>query len=976
MSEEEANVNMEKRCPQCGAELPGGGLGGLCPACMLKQAAADTATQPEIHGFEPPTVAELAALFPQLEILSLIGRGGMGAVYKARQPLLDRLVAVKILPAQVTRGTDFAERFTREARALARLHHPNIVMVYDFGQMNGQPYFVMEYVDGLNLRQLEQAGKLTPAEALQIVPQICEALQFAHDAGIVHRDIKPDNILLDKKGRVKIADFGIAKIIGAGADPSVPVTQGAIGTPHYMAPEQVERPQSVDHRADIFSLGVVFYEMLTGELPLGKFGPPSSGPKGLRVDVRLDEVVFRALEREPDRRYQHASQVKTAVETIAGSLPSGSFPPGYLAAGSGTPASGLAPEAVLARDYQLGIRRCLSRAWALVQSDFWPLVGMTALILALISVATSTFVTMGDSSKGTFQGFSALALLLDGPLLGGLYLYFLKKIRREPASVEIAFSGFGKRFLHLFLANFVVIALTVLGFLCFVLPGIYLLVAWIFTLILVIDQGMDFWPAMELSRKMVQRHWWKVLLLLAAFLALVLMGLMACFIGVFLTAPIAIATLAYAYEDIFGPRAPAIRPLAAPPIAPAPAAAFGPAGTLVVPNVPAPPAAAAGGAGTPPAAGGASPPKTPPPPAPASPPGGIPPRRPVTPRASSGFAKWIFVFGLIALLGLLFLIAMVALLPSFRVPVGDRVATHKFGNASIRIGDDEQSAAAEPIPPIPPMAPLAPLESPPAVSVRNPATQALADRLQQELARVSLAFDDFAVAATNGTNLVVTFTGLQKLAAAGTSSGSAGLVVNNGNEVVSVSPSHGIQIVDKSDHDHTAVSIGGLHISINENQTSSGQEENGSLVGSPVEAGQWKFDGNGQLAAVSFVMPALDWAAVLAASAPSAAAAGEKNAANSREILSERLEAAQTISEETVKDKALAAVAEDAAKSGDLETLNAALQQVADGDARDAMALKDVNLLAQAGYRKAALEIARTITDNDLRDEALSKLAQ
>src|ERR1051325_381989 len=133
-------------------------------------------------------------------------------------------------------------------------------------------YFLMEYVDGPNLRQVEQAGKLSPREALQIIPQICTALQFAHDEGIVHRDIKPENILLDKKGRVKIADFGLAKILGQEAkDFRLTGARDVMGTPHYMAPEQVEKPQEVDHRADIYSLGVVFYEMLTGELPLGKF---------------------------------------------------------------------------------------------------------------------------------------------------------------------------------------------------------------------------------------------------------------------------------------------------------------------------------------------------------------------------------------------------------------------------------------------------------------------------------------------------------------------------------------------------------------------------------------------------------------------------------------------------------------------------------------------------------------------------------
>jgi predicted Ser/Thr protein kinase len=266
--------------------------------------------------FIPPPVSDLAELFPQLDILELLGQGGMGAVYRARQPALDRLVALKILPPQLASGKSFAERFMREARALARLTHANIVAVHDFGQAGDFHYFVMEFVDGANLRQIERAGKLGPREALKIIPQICEALQFAHDEGIVHRDIKPENILVDKRGRVKIADFGIAKILGQAGDATLTGAKDVVGTPHYMAPEQVEKPQTVDHRADIYSLGVVFYEMLTGELPLGKFAPPSHK---VEVDVRLDEVVLHALEKEPERRYQRASEVKTDVETIASS---------------------------------------------------------------------------------------------------------------------------------------------------------------------------------------------------------------------------------------------------------------------------------------------------------------------------------------------------------------------------------------------------------------------------------------------------------------------------------------------------------------------------------------------------------------------------------------------------------------------------------------------------------------------------------
>src|SRR5205085_2352872 len=149
---------------------------------------------------------------------------------------LGRMVAVKILPPEVGRDPAFAERFSREARALAQLHHQNIVGVYDFGQSGDLYYFVMEYVDGANLRELIKAGKLTPEQALGIVPQVCEALQFAHDEGIVHRDIKPENILVDSRGRVKIADFGLAKLLGRLAeDVSLTRTHQVMGTMHYMA---------------------------------------------------------------------------------------------------------------------------------------------------------------------------------------------------------------------------------------------------------------------------------------------------------------------------------------------------------------------------------------------------------------------------------------------------------------------------------------------------------------------------------------------------------------------------------------------------------------------------------------------------------------------------------------------------------------------------------------------------------------------
>ena len=187
-------MNEENRCPQCGASLPANAPQGLCPGCLLKRgldthteasrADSQAASQAE---FTPPTPEELAEYFPDLEILELIGRGGMGVVYKARQKRLDRLVALKILSPRFSRDAAFAERFAREARAMAMLSHPHVVAVYDFGESDGLYYFLMEYVDGVNLRRLLDTGRLdseetlAPKQALKIVPQICEALQYAHD---------------------------------------------------------------------------------------------------------------------------------------------------------------------------------------------------------------------------------------------------------------------------------------------------------------------------------------------------------------------------------------------------------------------------------------------------------------------------------------------------------------------------------------------------------------------------------------------------------------------------------------------------------------------------------------------------------------------------------------------------------------------------------------------------------------------------
>jgi serine/threonine protein kinase len=342
-------------CPACGLPLPATAPRGLCPACLLKRGLDQNSqdltapTARDTSHWSPPSPETLGLIFPELEISRLLGRGGMGAVYLARQKALDRTVALKILPPSIATDPAFAERFTREAQAMARLNHAHIVTLYEFGtrhQRSPPPaeaasdtapgagslyYFLMEYVDGMSLRALLDSGHIAPKEALAIVPQICDALQYAHDQGIVHRDIKPENILLNKQGQVKIADFGLAKLVGKAASqdasgegaswlatsPPSMFTSPA-GTPAYMAPEQLERPAEVDHRADIYSLGVVFYQMLTGELPTQRLELPSHK---VEIDVRLDQIVLRALETSPELRFQNATQFKTEVETVISTSP-------------------------------------------------------------------------------------------------------------------------------------------------------------------------------------------------------------------------------------------------------------------------------------------------------------------------------------------------------------------------------------------------------------------------------------------------------------------------------------------------------------------------------------------------------------------------------------------------------------------------------------------------------------------------------
>lgn len=279
------------------------------------------ATSRSAGEWTPPTTGELAGLIPGYDILGFIGRGGMGAVYRVRHRTLERDAAVKILPPALAADPDFAARFHREARALARLQHPGIVTVHDCGTTtNGLLYLVMEYIDGVELSRLTQSGRLEPVRALRIVASVCEALAYAHEQGVIHRDIKPGNVLIDTMGRVKLADFGLAKIArtSGGDDPTLSALHTRkgtlLGTPLYAAPEQM-RPGAVgiDHRADIYSLGVMLYELLTGDVPRGVFAPPSAKTD---ADARVDGIVARAMQERPEARYQRAGEMAREITTI------------------------------------------------------------------------------------------------------------------------------------------------------------------------------------------------------------------------------------------------------------------------------------------------------------------------------------------------------------------------------------------------------------------------------------------------------------------------------------------------------------------------------------------------------------------------------------------------------------------------------------------------------------------------------------
>jgi hypothetical protein len=315
-------------CPRCARpadEAVLRKLGGLCPRCLLQFT----------EELEAPA-------FPGLDIVGVLGRGGMGIVYKAVEMAGGRAVALKILSPRFASSPEFVERFTREARALSQLSHPDIVSIERSGIHDGVPYLVLEYVEGSSLRKEIRKGRLPISRAIEIALQVCEAIQYAHSRGVIHRDIKPENILIRPDGRVKIADFGLAKL--STADPAVfTLTHAAMGTPHYMAPEQLDPTAKIDGRADLFSLGVVFYEMLTGELPIGRFKPPSA----VGADLRVDSIVLDLLERDPEDRLPSAGELRRQLRRLDKRIAI-SAPPSEIPARRQDPLAALAGMGILA----------------------------------------------------------------------------------------------------------------------------------------------------------------------------------------------------------------------------------------------------------------------------------------------------------------------------------------------------------------------------------------------------------------------------------------------------------------------------------------------------------------------------------------------------------------------------------------------------------------------------------------------------
>ncbi len=285
-------------------------------------------------------------------IINQIGRGGMATVYKAYQSSVDRYVAVKVLPSQLAESREFAARFQQEARIIAKLEHPHILPVFDYGESDGVAYFVMRYLEAGTLKDRMEAGRPLPLEEIdKLFTQLAEALSYAHGRGVVHRDLKPANALIDSHGNVFLTDFGIAKLLES-ASPRLTQTDAIMGTPAYISPEQAQG-QPVDQRSDIYSLGIILYEMVTGSVPFVAETPlavlfkhisdPLPPPSVVKPDIRpaIEKVILKALAKDPRDRFDTAAEFvaawERALETVEDVAESETVPPPRTATGDQPP---------------------------------------------------------------------------------------------------------------------------------------------------------------------------------------------------------------------------------------------------------------------------------------------------------------------------------------------------------------------------------------------------------------------------------------------------------------------------------------------------------------------------------------------------------------------------------------------------------------------------------------------------------------
>lgn len=296
------------------------GTDGLCPRCLMDTVVTDLTSfdHPALAATGPrmpcPDLAQLAEQLPQYEFHELLGGGATGWVYRARQKSLDRWVAIKLLPNLPLDRSEAVARFQQEAQILAKLNHARIVTVFDYGVTDDARYLVMELVAGPTLRQEMNAAPFEPADGIRMMDEVCEAIELAHSRGITHRDLKPENVIFessDRTGHIKVADFGISRLVGQVQHPVVSTrTSLVMGTPYYVAPEQMRSGATPDHRADIFAIGVMLYELLTGQLPMGRFARPSriSG-----APPAIDAVVMQCLESDPEQRFPDVASLRRAL---------------------------------------------------------------------------------------------------------------------------------------------------------------------------------------------------------------------------------------------------------------------------------------------------------------------------------------------------------------------------------------------------------------------------------------------------------------------------------------------------------------------------------------------------------------------------------------------------------------------------------------------------------------------------------------